>query len=164
MKAIDQFKGKHRFLSSFSPHSVEMSVYAFLGRLPSEPDATLIYPTAEHAFHAHKTRLVIRRRAFTNPLITPGDAKRNGRKLKLRPDWEDIKLDVMYTVHYLKYYQHDDIRERLINTGDAELIEGNTWGDRFWGCTMRRGGGWHGENHLGIILMQIREDLRNDTN
>jgi ribA/ribD-fused uncharacterized protein len=81
----------------------------------------------------------------------PRVAKTLGRCVELRPDWEDIKLDVMKLFVTKKFTESTDLRTRLIATGDAELIEGNPWRDQFWGVYTGIG-----ENHLGKILMQVR--------
>ena len=56
-----------------------------------------------------------------------------------------------------KVYQNDDLADCLVDTGDQPLIEGNTWGDRFWGVC-----GGTGMNHLGRLLMEVREELQAD--
>ena len=89
--------------------------------------------------------------------LTPNCAKRLGRQVELRSDWETVKYDVMYQVCMAKFQQNPELLRKLVRTGDAELIEGNTWGDRVWGVDLYRG---VGENHLGKILMKIREELR----
>ena len=139
MKKIDRFDGNFCFLSNFYPATVEL-------------EDGIVYPTSEHAFQAMKTTNMDERRAVA-VCATPGQSKRKGRKVPLRPDWEDIKIAVMETVVRAKFQQHQDLEERLIQTGNAELIEGNTWQDRFWGVCGT------GENHLGKILMKIRDDL-----
>ena len=138
--AIDSFQGEYRFLSNFWPAEV-----VFEG-------AT--YPTAEHAYQAAKSLdPVERQRIAASP--TPADAKRAGRALKPRDDWETAKFDVMERVVRDKFTRHADLRRQLLATGDAELIEGNTWGDRVWGVYQGEG-----ENHLGRILMRLRAELR----
>jgi ribA/ribD-fused uncharacterized protein len=112
------------------------------------------YPTVEHAYRAAKTLDATERRRIAT-LATPSEAKRAGRALALRGDWETVKLGVMETCVRYKFTHHAELRRRLLETGDAELIEGNTWGDRFWGVFEGEG-----ENHLGRILMRVRGDLR----
>lgn len=82
----------------------------------------------------------------------PVQAKRLGRKVKLRDDWEEVKLDIMTEVVSQKFLQHPHLIEMLLQTGDEELVEGNKWGDRFWGVCKGKS-----ENHLGKILMKIRD-------
>jgi hypothetical protein len=82
----------------------------------------------------------------------PGEAKRRGRRATIRPDWEEVKLDVMEDLLRQKFV---GLARALVMTGDEELVEGNTWGDRFWGVCQGAG-----ENHLGRLLMKIRSELK----
>jgi len=77
-----------------------------------------------------------------------------GRKVDLREDWETVKIDVMRDVLKSKFSLNSELREKLIATGDVELIEGNHWNDRFWGVCRGKG-----QNHLGKLLMELREIL-----
>lgn len=138
---IDSFNGRYRFLSNF---------YAS----PIERDG-LVYRTVEHAFQAGKTLNQNVRQHIAN-MPHPGDAKRAGRKVRLRPDWESIKFDVMHELLRKKFAPSTPLSTLLLNTNDAELIEGNTRSDRVWGVC-----GGTGDNHLGRLLMLIRDELRN---
>ena len=136
---INSFEGEYAFLSNFYEHPISNGVITF--------------PTNEHYFQAMKTleddeRLAIARAA------TPGQAKRMGRSVKLRPDWESIKLDVMETAVRIKFTA-PELAAKLIATGDEELVEGNWWNDTFWGVC-----NGVGENHLGKILMKVRADIK----
>ena len=112
------------------------------------------FPTVEHAFQASKT-LCENERIMISQLSTPGQAKRAGRKLKLRSDWEEIKINIMYELLQQKFAQ-PLFRDLLLNTDDIEIIEDNNWNDYFWGkCNGR------GENNLGKLLMKVRDNLRN---
>lgn len=91
---------------------------------------------------------------------TPGAAKRAGRNIPLRPDWEEVKIPIMYELVRQKFLDDPTLASLLVATGDTPLIEGNTWGDRFWGQTKLLNGQWVGHNELGKILMRIREELR----
>ena len=137
---IDSFQGEYRFLSNFYPAQV-----IFEG---------ITYPTAEHAYQAAKS-LDPNDRKEIAAAPSPAEAKRAGRALKLRNDWETAKFDVMERVVRDKFTRNAELRDRLLATGDAELIEGNTWGDRIWGVYQGEG-----ENHLGRILMNVRGELR----
>lgn len=99
-----------------------------------------------------KTLDINKRRAIANA-STPGLAKKMGRSVSLRPDWEDIKDDVMLEGLYRKFAD-DELAEWLLDTGDEELIEGNWWGDRY--CGVCNG---VGQNKLGKLLMKVREEL-----
>ena len=99
-----------------------------------------------------KTLDINKRRAIANA-STPGLAKKMGRSVSLRPDWEDIKDDVMLEGLYRKF-TNDELAEWLLDTGDEELVEGNWWGDRYWGVC-----NGIGQNKLGKLLMKVREEL-----
>jgi ribA/ribD-fused uncharacterized protein len=116
------------------------------------------YRNAEAAFQGAKTLdLEARRHLFSN--ATARDAKRAGRRqVRLRPDWEEAKTDVMRAVVTAKFTQNPGLKARLLATGDAELIEGNRWGDTTWGVC-----GGRGENRLGKILMEVRKALRRES-
>ncbi len=137
---VKQFDGEFRFLSNFYP-----AVVFFDG---------IEYPTTEHAFQAAKT-LDFHKRYEVSRLGTPGKAKRSGRQLKLRPDWNNIREQVMMELVILKFVNWRGLREKLLATGTAELIEGNSWGDTHWGVCKGKG-----LNHLGRILMLVRDQLR----
>ena len=129
------------FLSNFHPAPVEMD--------------GMTYPTVEHAFQAAKTEDPALR-AMVRGQPTPGMAKKAGRALtKLRPGWNEMRVDVMRALVRRKFETHPDLAARLLATGDRELVEGNTWRDSFWG--VYRG---LGENWLGRILMEVRAWLR----
>lgn len=138
-KQIASFQGEYRFLSNFYPSEVELD--------------GMVYPTIEHAFQAAKT-LNLDMRESIRQASTPGKAKRLGRIAPLRADWLGVRLDVKYGLVKQKFSK-EPLRTKLLNTGDAELIEGNWWGDTFWGVCMGKG-----ENNLGKILMRVREELR----
>lgn len=88
---------------------------------------------------------------------TPGKAKKIGRSVDLREDWEDVKIAVMIAVIRRKFSARyrPELCQQLIDTGDAILVEGNTWGDTFWGVCNGKG-----KNNLGRILMARREVLK----
>ena len=100
-----------------------------------------------------KTKDESLRKDFAN--LTPNESKKLGRKVKLREDWEDVKVDIMYEIVKQKFIQNPDLKDKLIATGNAYLEEGNTWGDKVWGTV-----NGEGFNHLGFILMKIREELK----
>ena len=138
-ESIERFAGPHRFLSNFYPAPM-----VWEGRY---------WPTAEHAYQAAKcSRADHARMILEAP--SPGAAKRLGRKIELRADWDEVKERVMLEIVRAKF-DNAHLRRLLIATGEAELIEGNYWGDRFWGVC--RG---EGENRLGRILMRVRTEIR----
>jgi hypothetical protein len=142
--AIVSFTGDMRFLSNFYRVQVQLD--------------GVVYNTVEHAYQAAKTELITVRNDIWM-CSTPGQAKRIGARVKLRPDWENIKYVVMSGLVRQKFTKHRDLLSKLRDTYPAQLIEGNTWGDREWGAVYNKGV-WVGKNMLGKILMQIREEYR----
>ena len=143
-ECIRTFTGNYRFLSNFYPVRIAMDDEVSSG----------MYPSVEHAYQACKTLNVAERERILR-CPTPGQAKRLGREVTIRKDWEQIKLKVMYHLLRQKFGAHADLQDRLLMTGYAELIEGNDWHDTFWGVCNGKG-----QNHLGKLLMQVREELR----
>jgi ribA/ribD-fused uncharacterized protein len=85
---------------------------------------------------------------------TPAEAKRIGKTVTLRKNWSQIREEVMETGLRAKFQQNPELKKKLIDTGNVDLIEGNTWGDTFWGQVDGKG-----ENKLGKLLMKIRKEL-----
>lgn len=147
MKVIDKFEGEYYFLSNFSPSEILF-----------DDNYKLWAPTVEHAFQASKASSIEESLDILNA-PTPGKAKRLGRRCTLRYNWEDVKDDVMYNL-LCKKFAIPELRNKLLATGDATLIEGTTWHDNYWGvCCCDKCGGL-GKNRLGELLMKIREELR----
>jgi len=117
----------------------------------------IAYRTSEHAYQAQKT-VNDNTRLNISILQTPGEAKQYGKAVKLRPDWDEIKLEKMQAIVRAKFTQNPLLKEKLLATDDIELEEGNAWGDTYWGIC-----DGEGENHLGKILMDLRKDLNTDT-
>lgn len=136
-EVIDSFRGRYHFLSNFYPW-------------PG--------PSVEHHFQAAKTldkewrKKILRAKG-------PGEAKKLGRQAPIREDWEEIKVGVMEDLVRMKFSERV-LAADLLATGDALLIEGNTWGDTWWGMVKSGDGKWTGRNELGRILMKIRNELR----
>jgi ribA/ribD-fused uncharacterized protein len=136
--------------------------FAFLSNFynsPFEYDG-IKYPTNEHFFQAMKT-LDQEERKVIAAVATPGEAKRLGRKVTLRADWEEVKTDVMMLGLRLKFSQNPSLAASLIETGDEELIEGNWWHDNTWGnCLCAKCSRTPGRNLLGMLLMELRKELQ----
>ncbi|NBM14461.1 GTP cyclohydrolase II [Streptomyces sp. GC420] len=140
-RVIDRFSGPWEFLSNYSAATVQ------LDGLP--------YPTVEHAYQAAKTfDGAARARIAGEP--DPDEAKRLGRHYADRGDWEEAKVVVMRSLVEQKF-QDPALRGKLLATGSAELVEGNDWGDEFWGVCAGRG-----QNTMGLILMAVREQARRE--
>lgn len=138
---ISEFRGPTRWLSNFHESPVE-----FEG---------VEYPTVEHAYQAAKCGpdMIEVRQNFLN--CTAGQAKKLGAEIKKRDDWFDINLQIMHDLIKQKFERYPELRQKLLDTGDQHLEEGNNWGDTFWGICEGKG-----ENHLGKILMKVREELK----
>lgn len=144
---IDKFDGEYAFLSNFYDVSV-----AYNG---------ITYKSTEAAFQAQKTTSIPKRLEFAN--FTASQSKKEGRKLALRQDWEEVKEQVMYEICFAKFTQNEDLKMKLLSTDGHHLIEGNYWHDNTWGnCTCEKCKNIVGKNKLGKILMQIREELKNE--
>jgi len=142
---IRQFKGKNVFLSNFYT-----SEFIYNG---------LRYFTVENAFQSHKTNPPSERIRVAG---SPSLAKRLGKKVILRDDWDLIKDNLMLELLKAKFSQNDDLRKKLLNTDDAYLEEGNWWHDNYWGnCDCDDCSRIQGENKLGQLLMEVRELLKN---
>ena len=143
MPQIISFKGEHFFLSNFFP----ISVY-YEG---------IHYPSSEHAYVGAKTTDRHLKEEIAK-VKTAGEVKKIGRFIDLRPDWEEVKVNEMRKILSVKFspFRSDmPIRTMLEATAPYELIEGNTWGDTFWGqCPIG-----NGKNMLGKLLMELRDDI-----
>lgn len=147
MNIIDNFKGEYFFLSNFANAPV---IYK-----------GITYKNNEAAFQAQKVVSLSEQQKFAS--LPPNLAKREGRRVKLRPDWELIKKQVMYEIVKAKFEQNPGLRRMLLNTGNAILVEGNTWHDNTWGickCEKCINKCHIDFNNLGKILMKVREELK----
>lgn len=115
----------------------------------------MLYPSTEHAYQAAKSLDLAIRTEIQNAK-NARHAKQLGQTVKLREDWESVKLNVMLTLLREKFKDGFE-RDALLATDGADLIEGNTWGDTFWGVCEGKG-----SNHLGRLLMQVRKELKED--
>jgi len=144
---VDSFKGKYEKLSNFYP-----VVIHFEG---------INFPSVEHAFVAAKSKDIFFRQKIAGlPADQAWKAKRMGRKIRLRSDWDMIKIAYMKRFLYQKF-AYDEFRNLLLSTGDVQIIEGNYWHDNYWGdcyCT-KKCKDIKGKNNLGKLLMKIRREI-----
>lgn len=139
-EAITRFFDEYRFLSNFYPVEVEFD--------------GVLYPSVEHAYVAAKT-LDLDLREQIRQVNTAGQVKRLGKQIILREDWEQIKVSIMTNLVSYKFLNNPELYQLLLNTKPKVLIEGNTWGDTFWGqCPIGKG-----RNELGKILMALRDNV-----
>jgi hypothetical protein len=136
-KPITSFFGEYRWLSNFYPAEV-----VYDGRP---------YPSVENAYQAAKTLNEEERKQFET--LPANKAKSQGKKLIIKNTWDNEKELIMYELVKQKF-QRPELKQKLIDTGDAPLVEGNRWGDMFWGVCNGRG-----QNKLGMILEHIRCNL-----
>jgi|ERR1051326_1585952 ribA/ribD-fused uncharacterized protein len=139
MDIIDDFRGPYSFLSNFFPAKVLLDGYEFA--------------SVEHAYQAAKT-FDAAQRALIACTKSPVSAKRLGRKITMRPDWDRVKESVMLDLLRQKF-QIPQLRQYLLETHNARLIEGNWWNDTYWGVCNGKG-----LNRLGVLLMQIRGEIQ----
>lgn len=135
---ISEFQGKYRFLSNFWPAVATLD--------------GIEYPTVEHAYQAAKCRHRSDR-DYIRQAATPGEAKKRARNVEIRRDWDEVELRIMEGLVRQKF-STEPLKQMLLDTGDQDLVEGNTWGDTFWGVCRGQGSNW-----LGRILMAVRSEL-----
>lgn len=134
---ILQFKDEYRWLSNFWPSKVTLD--------------GVTYPSVENAYQAAKTVIKDERKFFVN--CTSGQAKRRGKEITQREDWPFIKIAVMRDL-LIQKFRDPILKQKLIDTGDQRIREGNNWNDKFWGVCLKTG---VGNNHLGNLLTEIRD-------
>lgn len=139
---ILEFKDEYRFLSNFFGAS-----FVWDG---------LYWHHTEGAYQAAKTLDRDTRKLFSQ-MRSPATAKREGKTVKLRDDWEAVKYELMLEIVLTKFVQNPDLARQLIATGDAHLEEGNNHGDNIWGVCPP--GSNNGLNYLGKVLMEVRTQL-----
>jgi len=133
MNAIKGFQGHNRYMSNFYPCVVVFE--------------DLTYQSSEAAYQAAKCSV--------EKVLDARKARSLGQKVAVKPDWEEIKLNTMYRILRAKFTQNSNLRQALLDTQDAYLEETNYWHDTFWGVYNGKG-----ENHLGRLLMVVRDELR----
>ena len=114
-----------------------------------------LWPTTEHYFQAQKFELPERQEAIRSTK-SPLEAARMGRDRAwpLRPDWDEVKDEIVRVALWAKFTQNSGPRELLLSTGDARIVE-HTANDRYWAD----GGDGSGRNMLGRILMETRTEF-----
>ena len=141
--SITSFSGEYYWLSNFSPAGMTHE--------------GIVYDSVENVYQAYKTEDMKLRLEISQ--MSPGQAKRAGKKLKLREDWEQVKLEGMalFLAYKFRLRLDSPLLWQLAATKGKELIEGNTWGDKFWGAVWDSES-WNGKNFLGVLLMKRRAE------
>lgn len=140
MSEIKGFFGDYRWLSNFHECKIKHN--------------NNIYPSVENLYQAFKCVDINDMNKFVN--ITPKEAKQLGKKIKMRSDWDMIKLKIMEQLIRYKFTKNDQLKQKLIDTKDYYIEETNNWNDTFWGVCNNIG-----DNHLGKIIMKIRDEINN---
>lgn len=146
MEKINTFKKDYAFLSNFSYCTIKYNGFTF--------------PTLEHAYQAAKATNKEEQKQFTLATLKPGEAKSLGRAISVRDDWNEVKLGIMYELVKQKF-SNPRLKQKLLDTGEIFLEEGNYWHDNYWGnCYCNDCQSKKGENKLGRILMLVRQESR----
>lgn len=144
---ITSFEGKYSFLSNFYACQTEYH--------------NVKYPTSEHAYQAAKTANPVQKEAIRKA-DTPDDAKRLGRRIEIKSNWDEIKDEVMYEI-VLNKFKNKRMQAKLLATENEILVEGNYWHDNYWGsCTCPKCLQKPKGNVLGKILMRVRKELKEE--
>jgi ribA/ribD-fused uncharacterized protein len=138
---IKEFKNEYRWLSNFFESNI-----IYKGR---------VFLNVENAFQSEKSDDIFWK-DFCSQESDPRVIKKEGQKIKLRGDWEQVKQKVMFELIQIKF-QDLELKEKLLETENIYIQEGNTWGDTYWGVDLETG---VGENNLGKIIMQVRDILK----
>lgn len=137
---VTQFKGDYRWLSNFAPCKIILE--------------GVEYQSVEHAYMSAKSS-DLDWKLFCRETEKAGDVKRASKNITLIPNWDNLKINVMKVCLEQKF-SVDPYRSKLITTGSIQLIEGNTWNDKFWGVSLTDN---QGQNNLGKLIMDIRDSL-----
>ena len=139
-RTILQFTGLYKWLSNFYPSQIALDGFT--------------WPTVEHYYQAMKSESP-EVQAEIRALPTAGQAKRYGKKVKVRDDWYNVSFTIMEKALRAKFDQNAFLKEKLLQLAGWGIQEGNTWGDTFWGIDLTTG---EGLNNLGKMLMNLRDD------
>jgi ribA/ribD-fused uncharacterized protein len=143
MKIVEEFKDDYFFLSNFYP-----CLFIWNG---------ILWRSVEAAYQCAKSKDFP---YYDFQHLSPSEAKRKGQKVIVRENWDGIKVKVMKEIVYEKFQQNKELADKLLETGDMILKEGNWWGDKFWGVSPKSSD--NGKNFLGLILMKTRRKLNEE--
>lgn len=141
---IREFQGEYRWLSNFAPVKIVLD--------------GIIYATVEHAYMSAKSDNPKWKAFCSDPMNSAADVKRKSRTIALKSGWDELKLTVMENCLNQKFSK-EPYRSKLLKTGSVHIQEGNLWNDKFWGICLKTN---IGKNHLGKLIMKIREKLNSD--
>ena len=143
---IKEFQGEYRYLSNFYPCEIEYE--------------GIVFDSVEKAYQSAKTNDFGIREEISL-LNSPGKAKRffKNRSEDVREDWNRVNLGIMRELLHKKFVENDYFRRKLLSTGNSEIQEGNSWGDKFFGVDLETG---EGQNLLGRMIMDIRKEIKEE--
>lgn len=140
---IIQFIGNYSWLSNFEPVDIVLD-----GK---------IYPSVEHAYMSAKSNDYGWKEFCSDPSNSASIVKRKSKFVHLVDNWGELRLKVMEEC-LIQKFSKEPFRSKLIDTGSTYIREGNYWNDRFWGYCLKTN---IGTNHLGKLIMKIRNNLKN---
>jgi len=138
---IKEFQGSYRWLSNFAPVKIILE--------------NIEYQSVEHAYMSAKSDDKDWKIFCSNIQNTAGDVKRRSKTIKLKEDWNNIKLEIMFECLKQKFSQ-EPYKTKLLETKNDYIQEGNNWNDKFWGVCLKTN---KGENNLGKLIMKIRDNV-----
>jgi ribA/ribD-fused uncharacterized protein len=141
---VQAFRGDYNYLSNFWLVDVEYN--------------GVVYPSVEHAYMSAKSDDPQWKSYCANRNISPSDVKKNSTHVRLVNNWNRLKLVVMEECLRSKFNK-EPYRSKLLTTDNENIQEGNVWNDVFWGVDLTVNPN-KGENHLGRLIMKIREELQ----
>lgn len=158
---INKFYDYYYFLSNFYPHDFYYPIPNSKGGEWLNDDWTSkLYKSVEHSYQAYKADNELEHEYIRN-LDTSAKAKKSGKLIKIRENWDKIKYELMLDIIRSKF-EDKELSKKLLNTGSEKLVEGNYWHDNLWGdCTCQNCANIEGSNWLGEILMEVRNELKN---
>jgi ribA/ribD-fused uncharacterized protein len=147
--AIYGFFKEHRFLSNYHVCSIIYEGIEYTSTEAAYQASKIYFPDSKLKTNIERGRI-----AAMSPSESKKETHKEEFKVMVRPDWDDIKVNVMYEINKIKFTTHPELREMLLETGDKYLEETNWWSDFWWGVC-----NGEGENQLGMILMRIRHEV-----
>jgi ribA/ribD-fused uncharacterized protein len=146
------FFNEHRFLSNYHICSIVYEGIEYSSTEAAYQAAKIYYPDSLLRTNIERGRIAV---------MSPNEAKQETHKKtfqdQIRPNWDELRVDIMYELNKYKYLNHPELKQLLLETGDKYLEETNYWNDVFWGICKG-----NGLNMLGKTLMKIREEIKNN--
>lgn len=139
---IKEFQKEYRWLNNFAPVKITLD--------------NIDYYSVEHAYMSAKSDNIEWKKFCSDSENKAGDVKRKSKTLKVKDNWNEIKIQIMRECIKQKFNQ-EPYKTKLLNTGTEYIQEGNMWNDKFWGVCLKTN---KGQNNLGKLIMEIRNQLK----